>query len=61
MMNEYWGLLSQLGLWGWIFTVIIFIHYAFPSVDHFMKRDAFRWGIVSLIFFAFWITGMVLA
>lgn len=61
MINEYWGLISQLGLWGWIFAVIIFIHYAFPSLDHFMKRDALRWGIVSLIFFAFWITGMILA
>lgn len=60
-MNEYWGLFSQIGLWGWIATVICFIHYSFPEVDRFIKREAIRWGFISLLFFACWIAGMVLA
>jgi hypothetical protein len=60
-MNEYWGLLAQIGLWGWITAVIFFIHYSFPAVNQFIKREAFRWGLISLLFFACWITGMVLA
>lgn len=60
-MNEYWGFISQVGLWGWIITVIIFIHVSFPSLDRFMVREAFRWGAISLMFFTCWITGMVLA
>mgnify|MGYP001034146180 CR=1 FL=1 len=60
-MNEYYALFSQIGLWGWIVTVIFFIHYSFPAANCFVKKEAFCWGFLSLIFFACWITGMVLA
>lgn len=60
-MNEYWGLLSQVGLWGWIVAILIFIHTSFPSDNVFIVSAAARWGSISLCFFAFWVTGMLLA
>ncbi len=60
-MNEYWGLLSQLGLWGWIVTILFFIHYSFPHQDKFVFKAALKWGAISLGFFSFWIAGMLLA
>jgi len=60
-MNEYWALLSQFGLWGWVVTILFFIHYSFPDSERFVSRAAFKWGGISLCFFVFWVTGMLLA
>lgn len=60
-MNEYWGLLAQLGLWGWIASVIFLIQYSFPGVDAFRRKSTIVWGVISIIFFSCWITGMILA
>ncbi len=60
-MNEYWGLLAQFGLWGWIASVIFLIQYSFPGVDAFRRKSAIVWGVISIIFFSCWITGMILA
>lgn len=60
-MNEYWALLSQVGLWGWIATVLFFIHYSFPGRDHFVMKAAVKWGGISMAFFLVWIAGMLLA
>lgn len=60
-MNEYWGLFSQAGLWGWIVTTLILQHTSFPSENCFIVRSAVKWGVISLCFFACWVTGMLLA
>jgi len=60
-MNEYWGLLSLAGLWGWIVAVLILIHTAFPTENSIVVRSAVKWGAISLCFFTFWITGMLFA
>jgi hypothetical protein len=60
-MNEYWALLSQLGLWGWVVSILFFIHYSFPNDDQLVLKAAFKFGGISLCFFIFWVTGMLLA
>lgn len=60
-MNEYWGLLAQVGLWGWIVSVLLLIHTSFPAGNSFIVKSAVRWGTISLCFFAFWVTGMLFA
>lgn len=60
-MNEYWGVFAQLGLWGWVAAVLFFINYSFPAINEFSAKNAFRWGTVSMLFFVFWVTGMLLA
>lgn len=60
-MNEYWGLLSQAGLWGWIISVLVCIHKSFPAENSFVAAAAIKWGGVSFCFFICWISGMLLA
>jgi len=60
-MNEYWALLSQFGLWGWVVTILFFIHYSFPNSEQFVTKAALKWGGISLCLFIFWVTGMLLA
>lgn len=60
-MNEYWALLSQVGLWGWIVTMLFLIRSAFPENNLFVARAAYKWGGISLCFFASWVAGMLLA
>lgn len=60
-MNEYWALLAQFGVWGWVISILFFIHSSFPNSEQFVLKEAFKWGGISLCFFIFWITGMLLA
>jgi len=60
-MNEYWALFSQIGLWGWVATVLFFIHYSFPHNEQFVLKAALKWGGISICFFTCWISGMLLA
>ena len=60
-MNEFWALLSQIGLWGWVAAVLFFIHYSFPRENQFIAAAALKWGGLSLGFFLFWVTGMLFA
>jgi len=60
-MNEYWALLSQAGLWGWVVSILFFIHYSFPNSEQFVVKAALKWGGISICFFIFWVTGMLMA
>jgi hypothetical protein len=60
-VNEFWGLFSQIGLWGWGVAVLFLIHFTFPANNIFVVRSAIKWGGLSLIFFICWITGMLFA
>jgi hypothetical protein len=60
-MNEYCALLSQLGLWGWIFSVIYLINLSFPRKDVLSIRMFLKCGSISLIMFILWIAGMVMS
>lgn len=61
MLHEGWAVVSQIGLWGWIVSVIVFIVRAFPARDVLDGRVAAGWGVTVAVFFALWITGMLLA
>jgi hypothetical protein len=61
IMNEYWALLSQIGLWGWIVAMLFFIHSTFPAGNTFIIKSALKWGVISICFFTFWVAGMLLA
>jgi len=59
MIHEWWALLSQIGLWGWIFSVIFFIFTAFSRRSEF-NLHSIKWGVLSVVFFACWVVGMIL-
>jgi len=60
-INEYWGVVSQIGLWCWIFFVILTIYKTFPAKDEFIRKSALKYGSFSLFFFLLWILGMKMA
>jgi hypothetical protein len=59
MRNEWWGVITVVGVWGWILAGIGFILKAFPVKDRFDKRGALMWGITFLFFYAMWVLGMM--
>ena len=59
MLNEGWAMLSQIGLWGWIFAAVGLILRSFPSRGEFRAGVASRWGGALALFYLFWIVGMV--
>jgi hypothetical protein len=59
MQNEWWGVITVVGVWGWTLTGIGFILKAFPGVDRFDKRGALIWGGTFLFFYAIWVMGMM--
>ena len=59
MISELWSLLCEIALWCWIASAIGFIFSAFPSRDNFRKGPATVWGGCLILFYAFWVVGMV--
>lgn len=61
MINEGWGLVSQLGLWGWIGCTIGLIMSTFPRRELFLTAKARLWGTGVVLLFATWVLGMIKA
>lgn len=59
MNGDIWGLICEMGLWLWVFAAVGFILSSFPSRDSFRKGPAAVWGGCLILFFAFWIAGML--
>jgi len=59
MINEWWALVCEIGLWGWVAATAGLILQAFPSRDTFRKGPAFLWGGCLLFCYAIWIAGMI--
>ncbi len=61
MVNENWVLLCEIGFWGWIVSVIgLLVHTYTQNTDR-NHTPSLLWGLVSVVFFLFWIYGMVSA
>lgn len=61
MINEGWGVVSQVGLWGWIGCTVGLILSSFPNRESFLTRKAKNWGIGTVLFFFSWVVGMLKA
>jgi len=57
-MREWWALLCQIGLWGWVFCIVGFILQSFGERNAFNGRAAVRWGGGTLLLIVVWIVGM---
>ena len=58
-MNTGWSIVSQIGFWGWVLGSVGFILTVFPHRGSFRGREAFRWGLPLLLFYAVWVVGML--
>jgi hypothetical protein len=61
MLNESWALLCEIGLWGWILSIVGLTVQTFTQKDSLDKKYALLWGAGIVVFYAFWIYGMVRA
>jgi hypothetical protein len=59
MENEAWGVISVVGVWGWMLSVVGFIIKSFPTGGRFNGRSAMIWGGCLIIFYALWVVGML--
>jgi len=59
MENEVWGIISVVGVWGWILSVVGFAVRSFPSGGEFKGSSAMIWGGSFIIFYALWVVGML--
>ena len=59
MESEVWGIISIVGVWGWILSVVGFIVKSFPGGNRFNGRAAMIWGGSFLFFYALWVVGMI--
>jgi hypothetical protein len=59
MLNEWWGVVCEIGFWGWISSAIGLTLTAFPSGSVFDAERARWWGIPLVILYLIWIAGML--
>ena len=59
MSNGIWSIITLVGLFGWISSMLVFLFKAFPERNLFETRPARTWGLVVLISYGIWIVGML--
>jgi hypothetical protein len=57
-ISTLWSLIVEIGFFGWIGCTIAFIFKAFDENDHLVKKQALFWGIMIVIFYGLWVTGL---
>ena len=61
--DRFWSLMVELGLLGWLGTMVLFIVLWFRNGQG-RKASAFSllaWGVLSIVFFVLWIVAMIKA
>ncbi|RLB96254.1 MAG: hypothetical protein DRH43_02510 [Deltaproteobacteria bacterium] len=61
--NVFWTLVLEIGLLGWIGSVIGFLLHAVPGAGTagLGLKPAIFWGVMFAVFYTLWIVGMVMA
>ncbi len=58
-MSVLWGVVTEIGFWGWCLTTIGFLLVAFPARSAFSRVRATCWGIPLFLFYLIWVAGML--
>lgn len=61
MINEGFAFLTVVSFLGWVGFTILFIFKAFGRQGEFYPKIAIKIGIVIMLFYGFWIIGMLKA
>jgi len=54
-----WDVLLEIGFWGWIISVFLFILKGLDRQDRIIIKNAVIFGVFFIIFYLLWILGMV--
>ena len=55
------SLMVQIGFFGWIGSTIGLIFKGFTDENELNSRKALFWGVLIVVFYAIWITGLKVA
>jgi len=58
-MNTLWGVVTEIGFWGWCLTTIGFLLAAFPARSVYSRKGATLWGVPLVLFYLVWVAGML--
>lgn len=59
MLNQPWGLIEVVSLWGWIIASIVFALKSFPRVGVLRGRSVLASGIPLVALYVLWIVAML--
>ena len=57
-ISTFWSVIVEIGFFGWIGSTIAFIFRGLTEDNKLVKRKAFFWGILIVLFYAIWIIGL---
>jgi|PlaIllAssembly_1097288.scaffolds.fasta_scaffold478666_2 hypothetical protein len=58
-MSSTWGVVAQIGFWGWMLGTVGYILTVFPHRGSFLIGASLRWGIPLLLCYLVWVVGML--
>ncbi|MBN1550887.1 hypothetical protein JW979_05445 [bacterium] len=58
-VSTFWSLVVEIGFFGWIGSTIAFIFKGFDDKENLNKKRALFWGLMIVLFYAIWVTGLV--
>lgn len=59
MLNQPWGVIEAISLWGWVVAAIFFALKSFPRVGVLRGRSALISGIPLVAFYLLWMVAML--
>jgi len=57
--DTVWSIVVVAALFGWVFSVILFIFRVFTGIGQCNLKAARLWGGAVLVFFGIWIAGLL--
>jgi len=55
------SLMVMTGFFGWIGSTVALIFRGFNEENELMTKKAFFWGVLIVLFYAVWVTGLKIA
>jgi hypothetical protein len=57
-ISLFWSVVVEIGFFGWIGSTIALIFKGIDDSNKLVKKKALFWGIMIVLFYACWVTGL---
>lgn len=57
-ISTFWSVMIEIGFFGWIGSTIALIFKGIDDNNKLVKKKALFWGIMIVLFYALWVTGL---
>mgnify|MGYP000975965433 CR=1 FL=1 len=58
-ISTFWSLIVVFGFFGWIGSTVALIFRGIDDNNRLVKRKALFWGIMIVVCYALWVTGLM--